>query len=107
MIKTHLVSKLSGESYQNWLAQTAFRGLESGVLYVRVPNEATRVWMEEEYASLVGSAISSLSLPVRRTVYELGAVDEGAVSSAPRATERPDRDPFSQPAHSFLNPKFT
>ena len=72
-IKTHLYPKLSGESYQNWLAETSFRGVENETLYVGVPNEATRAWMEEEYAELVSSAIRSLALPITSTVYELGS----------------------------------
>ena len=105
-IRTHLGAKLSGESYQNWLAKTAFRGLESGVLYVRVPNEATRAWMEEEYSDLVKAAISSLALPVRRTVYELGSVEGGTVQAVGRSVEPLGAELFSQPAHTLLNPKF-
>ena len=105
-IRTHLGAKLSGESYQNWFAKTAFRGLESGVLYVRVPNEATRAWMEEEYSDLVKAAISSLALPVRRTVYELGSVEAGTVQVAARSVEPLGAELFSQPAHTLLNSKF-
>ncbi len=73
-IKTHLGSRLSGESYENWLAETAFRGLESGILYVRVPNDGHARFMEEEYAEVVASADRALwSLPVSRMVYELGS----------------------------------
>ena len=100
-IKAHLGLKLSAEGYQNWLANTSFRRLEGGVLYVGVPNEATRAWMREEYADLVSSAIRSLALPVERTIYELGAVDSGSVP------ERGNGGMFMQFPQASLNPRLT
>ena len=100
-IKNHLGLKLSVEGYQNWLANTSFRGLEGGVLHVGVPNEATRAWMQEEYADLVASAIRSLSLPIERTIYELGAVDSGS------AVDRGNGGMFMQFPQASLNPRLT
>jgi chromosomal replication initiator protein len=100
-IKTHLGLKLSAEGYQNWLANTSFRRLDGRLLYVAVPNEATRAWMQEEYADLVSSAIRSLSLPIERTVYELGAVDS---VSAP---ERSNGGMLMQFPQASLNPRLT
>ena len=71
------------------------------MLYVAVPNEATRAWMREEYADLVSSAIRSLALPVERTVYELGTVDS---ASAP---EKSNGGMFMQFPQASLNPRLT
>jgi chromosomal replication initiator protein len=100
-IKTHLGLKLSAEGYQNWLANTSFHRLEGRVLYVAVPNEATRAWMQEEYADLVSSAIRSLSLPIERTIYELGAVDSGSVP------EKGNGGMLMQFPQASLNPRLT
>src|SRR5512138_1007814 len=100
-IKTHLSPRLSGESYQNWLAETSFRGIENGTLYVGVPNEATRAWMQEEYADLISSAIRSLQLPVTSTVYELG---NGNGVHRPERTI-PETNGSETPAAPLLNPK--
>jgi chromosomal replication initiator protein len=93
--------KLSAEGFQNWLANTSFRRLEGRVLYVAVPNEATRAWMREEYADLVSSAIRSLSLPVESTIYELGAADSGS------APEKSNGGMFMQFPQASLNPRLT
>jgi chromosomal replication initiator protein len=100
-IKAHLGLKLSAEGFQNWLANTSFRRLEGRVLYVAVPNEATRAWMREEYADLVSSAIRSLSLPVESTIYELGAADSGSVP------EKSNGGMFMQFPQASLNPRLT
>ena len=49
-IKQHLAQTVSAESYKNWLAPTEQREEFDGTLVVRVPNEASKVWMEQEYA---------------------------------------------------------
>jgi chromosomal replication initiator protein len=100
-IKAHLGAKLSAEGYQNWLANTSFHRLDGRVLYVAVPNEATRAWMQEEYADLVTSAIRSLSLPVERTLYELGAVE------AESAPDKGNGGMFMQFPQASLNPRLT
>ena len=106
-IKSHVGSKVSAEGYQNWLVKTTFRGVESGVLYVGVPNEATRAWMEEEYADLVVSAIRTLALPVERTIYELGVPENRSLPPLVQPVERVDGELFSQSSHAYLNRRFT
>jgi chromosomal replication initiator protein len=106
-IKAHLGAKLSGESYQNWLAKTSFRDLSDGVLSVAVPDEATRAWMEEEYADLIASAIRSLALPVKRTIYELASLDAAGGRSNGGLADRGEAEPLSQAPNAHLNPKFT
>jgi len=106
-IKTHLGSKLSTEGYQNWLAKTSFLRLECGVLYVAAPDEATRAWMQGEYADLVGSAVRSLSLPIDRVVYESSAGDSGGKAAADIPEGRTNGDTLSPFPPAFLNPRFT
>jgi chromosomal replication initiator protein len=100
-IKAHLGQKLRVEEYQNWLANTSFERLEDKVLYVGVPNEATRAWMQEEYAELVSGAIRTLELPVERTVYELGRGASDVPVDLPREALLAQFPPAS------LNPRFT
>ncbi|MFB3778850.1 MAG: chromosomal replication initiator protein DnaA [Bryobacteraceae bacterium] len=106
-IKTHLSPKLSGESYQNWFAETSFRGVENQTLYVGVPNEATRAWMEEEYADLVASAIRSLALPIKTTVYELGPASRDASHHAVQPAGNNGAELVANAPSPLLNPKFT
>ncbi len=106
-IKSYAEAKVSAEGYQNWLEKTTFRAFEDGVLYVGVPNEATRAWMDEEYADVVASAIRALALPIKRTIYELGSPESRPAPSEAAPVERFNGDLFSQPPHSGLNRRFT
>lgn len=104
-IRRHLATKLSAESYDNWLAKTSFLSLSDGVLHVAVPNEASRSWMEEEYADLITSATHALRLPLERISYEVSAV--AALEKASPAAERTNGSLFPQSLEAHLNPRFT
>ena len=101
-IRNRLQSKVSAESYENWLSGASFVEMDGDTLVVSVPDMETRTWLETEFAGLVSAAIQELSLPVRHVCYEslpvrgtrnqaLAAVDPAEIVS-----------PMSQ-----LNPKFT
>jgi chromosomal replication initiator protein len=68
-IKKELQSALTAESYENWVSRTRFCRLETGLLLVTVPDEATKNWMETEYSSQVGAIIRKLDLAVRDIEY--------------------------------------
>ncbi len=105
-IKSHLGTRLNQAAYESCLAQTAFHGLEGGVLYVRVPSDSVRTRMEQDFAGLVATSLKTLALPVSRVVYELPpgeGAPPNAVGSAPIAEAE-----WAPPSfQSALNPKFT
>jgi chromosomal replication initiator protein len=87
-IKGQLAERLSAESFQNWLAPTQQQGQAGSRLVVRVPSEASKVWMEQEYAEHVAAAIQALGLGISRVEYEVagavvvqGGAAEGSVSA--------------------------
>ncbi len=89
-IKAYLASRLSPGAYQNWIAGTSFSTLNDGVLTVRVPDETTETWIQQEYSALIQSGINDLKLPVRALRYQaqsseapvaLAAAAAGAVGS--------------------------
>lgn len=98
-IKEWLAAKLSNEGYRNWVAGTRLRTAKGDTIWVSVPNEESRVWLETEYASPVRDAIRSLGLPFSRVVYEASPAPEPAADSPPEVV-------FASP-DSQLNPKFT
>jgi chromosomal replication initiator protein len=106
LIKNHLETKLSAESYQNWLARTALLKTDSAALRVSVPNEAAKAWMEEEYAEIVASAIRDLRLPVHRVEYEIKGVPHDAEKLRFNKVNPDANDLFKTP-DGPLNPKFT
>jgi chromosomal replication initiator protein len=90
---------LSSESFQNWVMRTEFSRLEGNTLVVNVPDEATRKWMETEYANQVVSLARELHLGIERVDYELPE----AQSYGWRIT-----DPVEiESSPGSLNPKFT
>src|SRR5207237_7541747 len=69
-IKKLLTTKISGAAYENWILRTSFLRLESGVLWVSVPDELTKEWLQQEYAGEVWSAIRDIGLSVSQVIYE-------------------------------------
>ena len=61
-IKEILRSKISAESYDNWLSSTSHAGTSGDTLFVSVPDRETRAWLEREYSTLVHAAIAELVL---------------------------------------------
>lgn len=85
-IKEQLHHSLTSEAWQNWVARTQFDGMDAGCLRVAVPDDATRYWLESEYAPKVSGAIRALRLPVEKVQYVLsGLADTPVVPAAPSA----------------------
>jgi chromosomal replication initiator protein len=100
-IKKLLATKISGAAYENWILRTSFLRLEGGVLWVSVPDELTKEWLQQEYAGEVWSAIRDVGLSVSQVIYE-------SASSQPMGNSPGDKpaEPVFAPSVS-LNPKFT
>jgi chromosomal replication initiator protein len=104
-IKTKLASKLSAEAFQNWFGRTALREMENGTIWVSVPSEPARRYIEQEYSELIESAIRELDLPLRGVVFEVAAaVGGGSESTRPVFQES---ELVFQKASAHLNPRFT
>jgi chromosomal replication initiator protein len=105
LVKEKLASLLSAESFQNWIARTKFSRLENSILYVSVPDQQTREWMESEYGERVLSSMRALGIPARSVTYEvLGNHNPvRVVSNLDEQLESNDLDSTL----SNLNPKFT
>ncbi len=104
LVKRELESKLSVESFQNWVSKTQFSHVENNKLCVAVPNEETRVWMDAEYSGLVTSAIRDLGLNLSGVVYELPSLEHSRPGDI--ASQFP-RDTVFESPRTQLNPKFT
>jgi len=102
-IKQHLATQLSPQSYRNWLEKTTLERAAGEVLYVSVPDAASREWIEQEYGARILSTIRRLGLPYEAVVYQVhsnGDVpSEGPAGQAAKASS-----PLGAPR---LNPRFT
>src|SRR3954449_12408984 len=75
LIKRQLESRLSSDTFQNWVSKTEFSHIQENKLCVVVPNEETRDWMDSEYSGLVNSMLRDMGLGVSGVVYELTPAD--------------------------------
>ena len=105
-IKTHLATRVSTDTFDNWVAKTEYRESNKDHMVVSVPNHATKEFMEEEYAETVRSAIDALKLAVSSVVYEVAAGPVKVPSRFQDPAGNPAEVTFSPPS-SFLNPRFT
>ena len=101
-IRDYLRSKISEESYDNWLSGTTFAGISGDTLFVAVPDRGTRAWLEREYATLVKSGIEELALPIAQVSYEPVPVRNNQ-EQAITTVENGD----GESGVASLNPKFT
>ena len=101
-IRSYLQQKVSPEGYQNWLSGTAFAGLDGDTLFVSVPDNETRTWLETEYAATVRRAIRDLGLPITKVHFEPQPAKAAAARPAPAPVDAPELE-----ATNPLNPKFT
>ena len=106
LVKRQLETKLSPESFQNWVSKTAFSRIESRTLWVSVPNSETRAWMESEYAELVRSIVRSTNLGVEvdQVAFELPLTDRMQLV---HEREAGTKDIAFNGVATQLNPKFS
>jgi chromosomal replication initiator protein len=101
LIKSRLAAKMPPQVYHNWVLRTELETQENGSLRVRVPDEVTKEFLEQEYGDDVKRAIIELKLPIRRVEYK-----PGFRSIADVQTEAYAPEPGFAPAVNQLNPKF-
>lgn len=104
-IKQLLVTKVSETGYDNWLSKTALLRADGGVLWVAVPDDVTREWMQQEYAGEVWSAIRDLRLPFQQVVYQVALPVMANVQEAGRGAFSQQEVVFAPSVN--LNPKYT
>ena len=112
-IQKKLAAKISTGAYENWISRTAQTSFQDGRLTIRVPDQATKEWIRQEYAHHVQSAIDELSLPVRQVHYTSEPVFAfaAAASTSPQRTasngHAQSPEPVFEKSSSWLNPRLT
>ena len=114
-VKERLSVALSSDAYQNWIARTELDSYTDGLLVVRVPDETTRTWIEQEYTGQIRRAIDELQISVRRVEYVVGALVHAAAvgdrqASVPFSSPTPaysGPEPMFENSASWLNPRLT
>jgi chromosomal replication initiator protein len=109
-IKSGLESRMSAEAYRNWVGRTTLKSSDGDLINVIVPDEATKVCMESDYADYVVSVARELQLSACRFQYEVGAVAESngkAASANGSSDESLKGDVVFGPATAHLNTRLT
>jgi chromosomal replication initiator protein len=101
LIKIQLKSKLSTDSYQNWISKTEFSHIQDKTLCITVPNEETRTWLTTEYSNLVDSVLRELGLSLSGVVYDLAGTQNR------KSTDGPPKEDLFDSTRTPLNPRFT
>src|SRR3954469_1122347 len=99
LVKRQLESRLSADSFQNWISKTEFSHVQDNKLFVSVPNDETRTWLLTEYSSMVASILRDMCVDLAGVVYELP--ENG------RAASNVSRDEMFTAPRTQLNPKYT
>ena len=109
-LKQLLATKVSTAEYENWLSKTTFLRTNGKVLWVAVPDEITREWMQQEYASEVWSGIRQLDLAYQQVVYEITSSHANLQAQGHPPTNgfrsAPQQEVEFSPSIN-LNPRFT
>ncbi len=98
-IKRQLASEITVEGYQNWVSKTKLSHVDGETLWVSVPNDVTRQWMETEYSAQVQRVIRTLGLPIRSVSYQ-----NGFVAAASNGQPAASADPLNF-SNLILNPR--
>ena len=114
-VKERLSITLSSDAYHNWIARTELDSDHGGVLVVRVADETTRTWIEQEYTDQIRHAIDELQIPVRRVEYVAGALTSAAAAAEYQpslpfgsvASAYSSPEPLFENSSSWLNPRLT
>ena len=101
-IKSYVATRISAQSYENWLARTKFQELQGATLSVGIPDHVTKAWIEQEFAEHIRLAIRELQLPVDSVVYTLNLSTETGGSLPIAAAGEPVFASFT----GHLNPRF-
>jgi len=99
-IKRYLETRIDAEGYRNWIHKTEYAGQDADILLVRVPDEVTKQWLEQEYGDGIRTAIRDLNLSIREIRYQMG------IFQASPNGHHTDTLTFASPI-TELNPKFS
>ncbi len=103
LIKARLAERIAPQEYQNWVLRTSLESLDEGSLRVRVPDQVTKDFIEQEYSEKIRSTIRELNLPIEKVVF-LPRADHAV--SADTSSLPPAAEPIFASAAGQLNPRF-
>src|SRR3989442_12663123 len=104
-VKKQLEALLSAESYQNWVSRTSFAQVDGETLWVWVPDEQTKTWLESEYSDKVYAIIQAQGF--KSIVYDTDPPRHGRYHPPPAPVMNSKENELDSPLNQQLMPKFT
>lgn len=89
-------SEVNEPTFKTWFSQAAPDRLDGDTLYVSVPNDFTRDWMEDRYRGLVSSALRQVTGRTAAVVFGVGPdgrTDEEPLDPVPAAAPEASAEP--------------
>ncbi|MDP4007116.1 MAG: chromosomal replication initiator protein DnaA [bacterium] len=104
--------KLSPANFATWLKNTFILSKKEGTLFVSVPNNFSREWLEHKYNKIIFSAIRSLDSEVREIRYTVEKASQKPREASPRSMAAPQEDQMEFPEFRVdrstnLNPRYS
>ena len=105
-IKARLASRVSPQDFQNWVMRAVFEAVEDRALLVKVPDQVTKEWMEQEYTEEIRHAIHELNLAIDRIVYLPSIASTAASMNTAADNTNNAAEPIFASAAGQLNTRF-
>jgi chromosomal replication initiator protein len=108
VIKEQLQTKLSAESYENWIARTRFAGIEGKTMLATAPDRQTASFLVEEYGEQINKLAVTLGLGVEQVEFTAEAASRmPGMPGSPSNGGYPENGNNEIESPLNLNPKFT
>lgn len=104
--------KISPANFATWLKNTFILSKKEGTLFVSVPNNFSKEWLEHKYNKIIFSAIRSLDNEVREIRYTVERLPAKPREHTPRPTAHKEEDQLEFPEFKVdrstnLNPRYS
>ncbi len=110
VIKEQLQTKLSVESYENWIRRTKFAAIEGKVMLVTAPDRQAAALVAEEYGKHINALAADLGLGVERVEFRAESGEDAGCAGRLLLPDSPDGQSYEQSeveSPITLNPRFT
>ena len=104
--------KISPANFATWLKNTFILSKKEGTLFVSVPNNFSKEWLEHKYNKIIFAAIRSLDHEIREIRYTVERLPLKPREQAPRPVVQKDDDQLGFPEFNVdrsthLNPRYS
>jgi len=105
LVKEQLQTKLSAESFENWISRTKFSSIDGKTMLVMAPDPQTAEFLIDEYGQQINHLAAGLGLGIERVRFSPDVNTPRIPVSSSASVNGETHTDFESPI--TLNPKFT